>query len=55
MLVGALALVLRYLHKWENKKLERAEQQAAAAAEQGEKAAVDLTQERRATGFRYIY
>ncbi|KAF6810785.1 allantoate permease [Colletotrichum sojae] len=55
MLVGALALVLRYLHKWENKKLETAEQQAAAAAEQGEKAAVDLTQEKRATGFRYIY
>ncbi|OLN87986.1 putative transporter C11D3.18C 1 [Colletotrichum chlorophyti] len=55
VLVAVLALILRYLHKWENKKLERAEQEAAEAAEQGEKVAVDATQERRAAGFRYVY
>lgn len=54
-MVGLLALVLRYLHKWENTKLEKAELEAAAAAEGGEKMAVDLTQEKRAAGFRYIY
>ncbi|KAF4412916.1 putative transporter [Colletotrichum fructicola] len=55
LMVGLLALVLRYLHKWENTKLEKAELEAAAAAEGGEKMAVDLTQEKRAAGFRYIY
>ncbi|KAK2011024.1 major facilitator superfamily transporter [Colletotrichum eremochloae] len=55
VLVGVLALVLRYLHKWENKKLERAEQDAAVLAEGGEKLPVDLKQEKRAAGFRYVY
>ncbi|CAI0646384.1 unnamed protein product [Colletotrichum noveboracense] len=55
LMVGLLALVLRYLHKWENTKLEKAELEGAAAAEGGEKMAVDLTQEKRAAGFRYIY
>ncbi|KAF4773647.1 major facilitator superfamily transporter [Colletotrichum scovillei] len=58
VLVAILALVLRYLHKWENKKLEKAELDDAAALAEGggEKAApVDLKQERRAAGFRYIY
>ncbi|KAL0937832.1 allantoate permease [Colletotrichum truncatum] len=55
LLVGVLALVLRYLHIWENKKLERAEQEAAAAVEGGGKITVDLTQEKRAAGFRYVY
>lgn len=55
-MVGVLALILRYLHIWENNKLARAEQEAAAAAaEGGEKMAIDLTQERRAAGFRYVY
>ncbi|WYZ45308.1 hypothetical protein EsH8_VIII_000624 [Colletotrichum jinshuiense] len=56
LLVAVLAIVLRYLHKWENKKLERVEQEAADVAEGGgEKMPVDLTQEKRAAGFRYIY
>lgn len=59
VLVAILALVLRYLHKWENKKLEKAELDDAAALAEGgggEKTApVDLKQERRAAGFRYIY
>ncbi|GKT48628.1 putative transporter [Colletotrichum spaethianum] len=55
VLVAVLALVLRYLHKWENKKLERAELDAAVLAESGEKLPVDLKQEKRAAGFRYIY
>ncbi|KND87710.1 putative transporter [Tolypocladium ophioglossoides CBS 100239] len=49
-LVGVLAIALRHLHKWENKKLEEAEGEAAAegggAAEQGPD---------RLVGFRYIY
>lgn len=43
---GVLALVLRYLHKRENKKLEKAEQEGAI--EDGE-------DEPRAPGFRYVY
>ncbi|KAM0701584.1 hypothetical protein Q7P35_010492 [Cladosporium inversicolor] len=42
-----LALVLRYVHKWENKKLERAEQEAMS----GESAGGDV----RGVGFRYVY
>lgn len=53
LLVGLLALVLRYLHKWENKKLEKAEVEDAANAEAG--VTVDAAVDRRATGFRYIY
>lgn len=45
-LVGVLALILRYLHKWENRKLERAENEAAANG--------TLTG-RGPEGFRYIY
>nr|CAD70522.1 conserved hypothetical protein [Neurospora crassa] len=52
LFVGLLALFLRYLHKWENKKLERAE---AEEAENPETAAVAASGDRRAAGFRYIY
>lgn len=55
VLTALLALVLRYVHIRENKKLEEAEREAAEVAEAGEKAVVDATQERRAAGFRYIY
>ena len=46
-----LALVLRYVHKWENKKLERAEQEAMAGG--GEEGVVEG--DARGTGFRYVY
>jgi hypothetical protein len=46
-----LALVLRYVHKWENKKLERAEQEAMAGG--GEQGVVEG--DARGTGFRYVY
>lgn len=55
LLVAALALVLRFLHIRENKKLEQAERDAAQSAELGKKLGVDLSQEKRAYGFRYIY
>jgi hypothetical protein len=51
-----LALVLRYVHIYENKKLERAEQEMMAAG--GEAGVVDGEGEgvgRRAVGFRYVY
>lgn len=46
LIIALLALVLRFVHQWENKKLERVEQEGTAAAE-GE--------DRRAFGFRYVY
>lgn len=51
LLVGLLALFLRYLHKWENKKLEKAEAEEAENPE----TAVAAEGDRRAAGFRYIY
>jgi hypothetical protein len=53
LLVGLLAIALRYIHKWENKKLEKAEIEDATNAENG--AVVDASVDRRAVGFRYIY
>jgi hypothetical protein len=53
LLVGLLAFALRYVHKWENKKLENAEAEDVANAENG--AVVDASVDRRAVGFRYIY
>lgn len=49
-----LALVLRYVHKWENNKLERAEQEMMAG---GGEAGVEESEGvgRRAVGFRYVY
>ena len=52
LLVGALAIVLRYLHKWENRKLEQAER---ARAENPEGAISDSSADVRADGFRYVY
>ena len=46
-----LTLVLRYVHKWENGKLERAEQEAMAGGR--EEGVVEG--DRRAGGFRYVY
>lgn len=53
LLVGLLAIVLRYLHKWENRKLEKAEVEDAANAEAG--VTTDSSVDKRVTGFRYIY
>ncbi|KAK0705671.1 major facilitator superfamily domain-containing protein [Lasiosphaeris hirsuta] len=53
LLVGSLAIALRYIHKWENKKLEKAEREDAANAEAGVTADADV--DRRALGFRYVY
>ncbi|KAG8411880.1 hypothetical protein J3458_015175 [Metarhizium acridum] len=44
--VGVLALILRHLHKWENRKLEKAEDEAAANG---------TSTGRGPVGFRYIY
>ena len=55
VLVAVLALVLRYVHKHENKKLERAE---AEFPEGSTSTSVDedgRVVDRRAVGFRYIY
>uniref|UniRef100_A0A8H7NJT1 Major facilitator superfamily (MFS) profile domain-containing protein n=1 Tax=Bionectria ochroleuca TaxID=29856 RepID=A0A8H7NJT1_BIOOC len=51
MVVAALAITLRYVHKWENKKLERAEHEQRAAGETGQQGTADA----RSEGFRYIY
>lgn len=51
LLVAALAIVLRYLHKRENKKLEKAE--AALSEEDAE--AETTGGSRVAPGFRYVY
>lgn len=54
LLVGLLAIVLRYFHKWENTKLEKAERQRAENAEAGavsDSSVGDI----RADGFRYVY
>lgn len=54
LMIICLALGLRYVHKWENKKLERAEQEAMAG--EGQAGVEDLQGiGRRAVGFRYIY
>lgn len=47
VMVALLALTLRFVHKWENKKLERAEQEGHV--DDG------VQRDRRAFGFRYIY
>lgn len=54
VIVALLALLLRYLHKWENKKLERAEKETAEAEEEGGKITVGSTQGLRRPGFRYV-
>lgn len=49
VMVAVLAVVLRYIHKWENKKLEAAEQEAATSE------GVVARAEGAPPGFRYIY
>ena len=44
--IGGLALTLRWVHKWENGKIERKEREMLAAGEEGGEAVV---------GFRYVY
>jgi hypothetical protein len=51
LVVAAIALVLRFVHIHENKKLERAEAEGRAG---NDAAAGDTDPERRALGFRYI-
>lgn len=54
MVIVILAIVLRYIHVWENKKLERAENEMIAG---GGEAGVAEEEGigRRAVGFRYLY
>ncbi|KAK0634309.1 major facilitator superfamily domain-containing protein [Bombardia bombarda] len=54
LLVGLLALVLRFLHKRENKKLEEAERVRADNTEAGV-LDTSLPGDRRGDGFRYVY
>ena len=54
VLVAALALVLRYVHKYENKKLDRAESEANAVGHEGGKVDMASAQGLRDSGFRYI-
>lgn len=46
LVVALLALVLRYVHQYENKKLDKAERDAWTG---------DVNQEKPNTGFRYVY
>lgn len=55
LMVAALAIALRFIHKWENKKLERAEQEQMASGEAGLKDPVEATVDQRGAGFRYVY
>jgi hypothetical protein len=55
VLVALLALLLRYVHKWENKKLDRAENGANAVAQESGKVDLAAGSELRESGFRYIY
>lgn len=57
VLVAALAIVLRFVHIRENKKLEKIEQEAAQPGEPGMKPPTEavVTGDRRVAGFRYIY
>jgi hypothetical protein len=50
LVVAALALALRFIHIKENKKLEQAEVEQAAAPEEG-----DTPAQTRGVGFRYVY
>lgn len=52
LVVAALALTLRYIHLWENKKLERAETARADAEAAG---VAGDGRDARPDGFRYVY
>lgn len=52
--IVVLTLVLRYIHQWENKKLEKAENEdmvEGVSSSRGENQGIG----RRALGFRYVY
>jgi len=55
--ICCLALTLRYVHKWENKKIERAEQEVMAdgGGGGGEEAVGEAGSRRALVGFRYVY
>lgn len=53
--VALLALVLRYVHIWENKKLERAERERTEAGNLDIATPGESDRGRRAAGFRYVY
>ena len=54
LLVGGLAIALRFVHEWENAKLERVEREGAADG--GEEWVTNVTDgDRRPFGFRYVY
>lgn len=55
LVVAGLAIALRFIHKWENRKLERAEQEQMATGETGVKVPVEAAGDRRGVGFRYVY
>ncbi|KAH7129580.1 major facilitator superfamily domain-containing protein [Dactylonectria estremocensis] len=54
VMVAVLAIVLRYLHKWENRKLARVERETAEAGEQGEKVNMGSALGDGRPGFRYV-
>ncbi|KAM0224754.1 hypothetical protein ACHAQD_001548 [Fusarium lateritium] len=54
VIVALLALMLRYVHKWENKKLDKAEREAANGVDHQD-GKMDVATATRGTGFRYIY
>lgn len=56
VVVAGLAIVLRFVHIRENKKLEKLEQEAAQPGEPGMKVPIEAAiGDRRVAGFRYIY
>ncbi|RMJ13781.1 hypothetical protein CDV36_006530 [Fusarium kuroshium] len=55
VVVALLALLLRYIHKWENKKLERAEEDRDEVTEGGGKVTAASGRQLPQPGFRYIY
>lgn len=55
VVVALLALVLRYIHKWENKKLQRAEGGQGTETGAGGKTNVGSSRQVPQPGFRYIY
>ena len=56
VVVALLALVLRFVHIRENKKLEKVEQEAAQPGEPSVKVPIEAAPgDRRVAGFRYVY
>ncbi|KAF6527342.1 hypothetical protein ACKRZS_004438 [Fusarium odoratissimum] len=55
VIVALLALLLRYVHKWENKKLDKAEAEANAVATEDGKIDMAAATGTQRSGFRYIY